>query len=143
MHFTVGTVTLNSNFANLETWNCFQLDRVKNYLNPYFAKKSWRVFALFKSIFLRTRSLSNTRWFALKKRKVGKGNLYLTKIDQVETKFVVRKIIAVIWVICVKKNAQIWTLIKQLLAKYRIFMKFAQISNIHKNCNFSNITGIF
>ena len=41
-----------------------------------------QVFALFKSIFLRNRSLSNVRLFYgkdQKKRKIGKGNLYLTK----------------------------------------------------------------
>ena len=36
-------------------------------------------FALFKSIFLRNRSFSNARWFYGKKRKIGKGNLYLTE----------------------------------------------------------------
>ena len=41
-------------------------------------KKGWRVFALFISIFLRNRSLSNGRWF-YGKRKIGKGNLYLTE----------------------------------------------------------------
>ena len=40
-------------------------------------KKRRRIFALFKSIFLRNRSLSNARWFYGKKRKIGKGNLYL------------------------------------------------------------------
>ena len=38
-----------------------------------------RVFALFKSIFLRNRSLSNARLFYDKKRKFGKGKLYLTE----------------------------------------------------------------
>ena len=36
-------------------------------------------FALFKSIFLRNRSLSNARWFYGKRRKIRKGNLHLTK----------------------------------------------------------------
>ena len=36
-------------------------------------------FALFKSIFLRNRSLSNAGGFGGKKRKIGKGNLYLTE----------------------------------------------------------------
>ena len=35
--------------------------------------------ALFISIFLRNRSLSNARWFLAEKRKIEKGNLYLTK----------------------------------------------------------------
>ena len=42
-------------------------------------KKSRRVFALFKNIFLRNRSLSKGRRFYGKKRKLGKGNLYLTE----------------------------------------------------------------
>ena len=33
----------------------------------------------FKSIFMRNRSLSNTRWFYAKKCKIGKENLYLTE----------------------------------------------------------------
>ena len=35
--------------------------------------------ALLKCIFLRNQSLSNAGWFCNKKRKIGKGNLYLTK----------------------------------------------------------------
>ena len=42
-------------------------------------KKRRRVLALFISIFLRNRSLSDTGWFYGKKRKIGKGNLYLTE----------------------------------------------------------------
>ena len=42
-------------------------------------KKGRRVLALFISIFLRNRSLSDGRWFYGKKRKIGKGNLYLTE----------------------------------------------------------------
>ena len=42
-------------------------------------KKRRRVLALFISIFLRNRSLSDARWFCGKKRKIGKGNLYLTE----------------------------------------------------------------
>ena len=44
-----------------------------------FVKKRRRVLALFISIFLRNRSLSDARWFCGKKRKIGKGNLYLTE----------------------------------------------------------------
>ena len=83
-----------------------------------FAKKRWCVFALFKSIFLRHQSMSNTRWFCSKTHKIGKGNLYLTKIDWVETKSAVQKIITIIWVTCVQKNSQIHTLTKQLLVIY-------------------------
>ena len=42
-------------------------------------RKRRRVLALFISIFLRDRSLSDARWFYGKKRKIGKGNLYLTE----------------------------------------------------------------
>ena len=41
-------------------------------------KRQW-VFALFKSISLRNRSLSKARWFCCKKHKIGKGNLCLTE----------------------------------------------------------------
>ena len=37
-------------------------------------KKRRRVLALFISIFLRNRSLSDARWFYSKKRRIGKGN---------------------------------------------------------------------
>ena len=49
--------------------------RVKELFEP----KRRRVFALFKSIFLRNLSLSNARWFYGKKSKIGKGNLYFTE----------------------------------------------------------------
>ena len=42
-------------------------------------KKRRRVLALFISIFLRNRSLSDARWFYGKKRKIGKENLYVTE----------------------------------------------------------------
>ena len=42
-------------------------------------KKRRQVLALFISIFLRNRSLGDARWFYGKKRKIGKGNLYLTE----------------------------------------------------------------
>ena len=44
-----------------------------------FVKKRRWVLALFISIFLRNRSLTDARWFCGKKRKIGKGNLYLTE----------------------------------------------------------------
>ena len=39
-------------------------------------KRRWAL-ALFISIFLRNRSLSDARWFCGRKQKIGKGNLYL------------------------------------------------------------------
>ena len=47
------------------------------------------------------------------------------------------------WVTCVKKNFDIRTSIKKLLAKYRFFKKLPQISHICKNRYFSCITVIF
>ena len=44
-----------------------------------FVKKRRQVLALFISIFLRNRSLSDARWFCGKKHKIGKGNLYWTE----------------------------------------------------------------
>ena len=41
-------------------------------------RKRRRILALFISIFLRKRSLSDARWFYVKKCKIGKGNQYLT-----------------------------------------------------------------
>ena len=55
--------------------------RVKELFKPIvLRKKKATCFALFKSIFLRNRSLSiNAMWFYSKKCKIGKGNLYLTE----------------------------------------------------------------
>ena len=54
--------------------------RVKELFEPIvFRNKRRRVFALFKSIFLRNRSLSNVDDFTVKKRKIGKENLHLTE----------------------------------------------------------------
>ena len=44
-----------------------------------FVKKRRPVFAVFKIILLRNRSFSNARKFCPGKRKICKGNLYLTK----------------------------------------------------------------
>ena len=54
--------------------------RVKELSEPIVLwRKGRRVLALFISIFLRNWSLSDARWFCGKKRKIGKGNLYLTE----------------------------------------------------------------
>ena len=56
------------------------LIRIKELFEPIELRKKRRwVFALFKSIFLRNRSLSNTRWFYGKRCKIRKENLYLTE----------------------------------------------------------------
>ena len=53
--------------------------RVKELSEPIVLwKKQW-VLALFISIFLRNRSLSDASWFYVKTRKIGTGNLYLTE----------------------------------------------------------------
>ena len=55
--------------------------RVKELFEPIVLrnKKRRRVFALFITFFLRNRSLSNARWFYGKKRKIRKGNRYVTE----------------------------------------------------------------
>ena len=113
------TVTLNSKFAIFKTWKLFSI-RVKELNEPIVLwKKRRRVIALFISIFLRNLSLSNARWFYGKKRKIGKGNLYLTENPLSGNEM---------W--CVAKNnnymchimcKRIQTLIKRLLTKYQIF----------------------
>ena len=52
---------------------------VKELFKPIAKKKRRRVFALFITFFLRNRSLSNARGFYGKKRKIRKGNFYLTE----------------------------------------------------------------
>ena len=104
---------------------------------------SIRVKELFEPLVLRRKddgcllffnqSLSNPWWFCTKKRK----------IDLVETTFAVQMIITLTQVTCVLQYSQIRTLIKQLLAKYRLSKKYPQISHIHKNFNFLGIIGFF
>ena len=106
-------------------------------------KKRRRVLAIFISIFLRNRSLSDARWFYGKKRKIGKENLYLTenRLSWNET-------------CCASDNHNYMchtcakeflnsSLIKQLLTKYQIFTTLPQISHFHKNRNFSSIICTF
>ena len=69
-----------------------------------FVKKRRRVLALFISIFLRNRSLSDARWFYGKKRKLGKGNLYLTENRLSWNKMCVLQIITIICVTHVQRN---------------------------------------
>ena len=106
-------------------------------------KKRRRVLALFISIFLRNRSLSDARWFYGKKRKIGKGNLYLTENWLSWNECDVLQIILIICVTHVQKNFQIRASSKELLTKYQIFTKLPQIPHIHINriffkyiCNF-------
>ena len=82
---------------------------------------------------MRDRSLSNVRWFCTKKSQNWEGKSVINlKLNLVETKFAVQKIITIRWVTCAQKNSQIRTSIKQLLARYRFFKKLPQISHIHK-----------
>ena len=70
---------LEFKFRYLKALKLFSI-RVKELFEPIaLEKKRRRVFALFKSIFLRNRSLSNARRFYSKKRKIGKRNLNLTE----------------------------------------------------------------
>ena len=79
VHMLQCTVTPNSNFAILKKLKLISI-RVKELFEPIaLGKKGDGFLALFKSIFLRNRSLSNARWFYSKKRKIRKGNLYLTE----------------------------------------------------------------
>ena len=99
--------TLNSNFAILQAWNCFQLE-LRIIWAHNFAKKKRRLFALFKSIFLR-----NARWFYGKKKKkkhakLGREICIQLKIYEAEMKCGVRQIITVICDPNVQKDFQIW-----------------------------------
>ena len=107
-------------------------------------KKRRRVLALFVSIFSRNRSLSDARWFCGKKRKIGKGNLYLTENR-------------LSWnVMCcasdndnymcqtrAKEFLKIRASIKKLLTKYHIFTILPQISHFQQFRNFSSIFATF
>ena len=70
---------LEFRFHYLKNLKLFSI-RVKELFEPIvLQKKSWWVFALFKSIFLRNRYLSTTRQSYGKKRKIKKGKPYLTE----------------------------------------------------------------
>ena len=119
--------------------------RVKELFEPrpivLWKKKRRRVFALFKSIFLRNRSLCNAGWFYGKKRKIGKGNLYLTENRLSENEMCCASDNHnYMCHTCAKELLDLW--IKQLLTKYQIFTKLAQIPHIHINRIFSSIFGI-
>ena len=83
------TVILNSNCTILKTWNYFNKRIIWAY--SFEEKKKRQVFALFESIFLRNRSLSNTRWFYSKKCKIEKGFLDLNFIQAVIDKYQIFK----------------------------------------------------
>ena len=137
------TVTLNSNFAILKkteivfNWNKRIISAysfVKKKKKKKKKKKRRRDFALFKCIFLRNRSFSNAGWFYGKKRKIEKGNLYLT-----ENRFSRNKIWCAVvnhnhmhHIIMCKKIFRFELLLGQLLTKYQCFTKLPQISHTHK-----------
>ena len=75
--------------------------------------------------------------FALKKRKIGKGNLYLTE-NRLSRNEMWYASITIICVTYVQKNFKIRTWIKQLFTnlKYQFLTKLPQISHFHKNHNF-------
>ena len=107
-------------------------------------KKRRRVLALFISIFFRNRSLSDARWFSGKKRKIGKGNLYLTENRLSWNKmFCASDNHNYMCHTCAKDFFKIWASIKQLLTKYQIFTILPQISHFHNNRNFSSMFATF
>ena len=119
--------------------------RLKYLFEPIVLQKKRRqVFVLSKSIFLRNRSLSNARWFYGKKHKIGKGNLYLTEnwLSSNEMCCAADNHNYMCHT-CAKELLDLNLKIKQLLTKYRIFMKLPQIPHIHINRNFSSIFATF
>ena len=89
---------------------------------------------------MRNQSLSNAKWFYVKKRKIGKEYLYSTKNQLSENEM---------WGVAddlndtchtCTKDSWIRTLIKQLLTKYQLFTKLPQISLIHKTFISKQIT---
>ena len=130
------TVTLNSNFAILKTWNRCQLD---NYWSFGFAKESRRVLAIFKDIFLRNKFLSNVKWFYGKKTQNWEGNLYLTENRWKE-----------MW--CAEDQIQLYVSCKKSIFRFELwlssysqniifFFKLLPILHIHKNRNYSSMIG--
>ena len=118
--------------------------RVKELFEPIvLRKKRRRVFALFKSIFLRNRSSSNARWFYTKKVQIEKGNLYWTKNRLSRNEM---------WCAADNYNYMCHPCAKRFLDsnlneavidKIPIFTKLSQISHIRKNHNFSSLIGRF
>ena len=88
------------------------------------------------SIFLRKRSLSNAKWFCVKKRKFRKGNLHLIKIDLIETIFAVWRIITIMSNMCEKEFLE-------LLENIEFSNKCPKFHIFTKNGKFSRILGIF
>ena len=88
-----------------------------------FVKKRRRVFALFKAFSRETDLWVTLGDFALENTKFEKKICVLLKINLMETKFSVRRIIAIIWVTCVKKNIQIRTLNLEVIGKVSIFQE--------------------
>ena len=100
-----------------------------------FTEKRRRVFALFKSIFLKTDLWETLGDSAVKNVKLGRKICVLLKIDQVETKCSVRQIITIICVTYVQKNFKIRTLIRKLFTKYHFLTKLPQISHYSQSHN--------
>ena len=135
-------VTSNSTSLSLKPEKIFNPS--KKIIWAYsFVKKRRRVMALFISIFLKKRSLSNARWFLAEKRKIEKGNLYLTKnwFGKNES-------------CCAKDNHNYMSSMYEkefsnsnfnlaVIAKYRFFKKLPQISQVHKSYYFLSKIEIF
>ena len=110
-----------------------------------FVGKKRTGFCSFKSTFFRNRFFSNVRWFYSKKRKIWKGNLYLT-----ENRFSRNEM----WCAVVNHNHMYHICAKEFLDsnfcwavidKISFFTKLPQIPHTHKNCNFKGrpIIGLF
>ena len=95
-------------------------------------KKRRRVLALFISIFLRNRSLSDARWFYGQKRKIGMVNLYLTENRLSWNEMCCASDNHNYMCHTCAKEFLIRALIKQLLKKYQICPILPQISHFHK-----------
>ena len=88
--------------------------KVKQLFGPKVMPKKCGGFVFFEKkqhFLIRNQSFSNAWWFLPKNANLRRGISIKIKIDLVETKFGVSKIIIVVWVTCVQKNSVIRTFI--------------------------------
>ena len=105
-------------------------------------KESDRFFAIFKSIFLKNRSLSNAWWWFCGKTQNWEGNLYFTENRLSRNEMRRASDNHIMCHICAKELSD-RTLIKQLFTKYNFFKEIAPNFTYSKNHNFLSITGTF
>ena len=90
---------------NLKILKLFTIRVRELFEHLVFAKKAQQVSALFKSIFLRKRSLSNAGWLSANMQAcTGREICINWKSIRLKWKFAVQKIITVIWVIYAQKR---------------------------------------